>query len=247
MSPVAYEDRVEVRRDEVVVLYGQSSVETGTLSVLPGATFTLYDSAGQSVPALTGVPITGYDVPGAVVRVWYRLDTVGLPPGVYNGVFTYTVVASEDSINRVDRPDIQLHILQEVEVPATYDLTTAIGQCRLVSGDKDLTEPVLNDAEWQYLLDQAGTTPEGEPRIFLAVSLFFHQLANTHAPLSTLEKVAIFETDEKKAQDALVERIKAMERLDLQRGYGTPRVLATTERFSRFPPADGITRPLEDW
>lgn len=38
----------------------------------------------------------------------------------------------------------------------TYDLSTAVGKCRLLAADTDVSQPVFSDEEWQAFLDWSG-------------------------------------------------------------------------------------------
>lgn len=107
--PDAYADPLIVGEKRPV--FGSASAPSGATNGAPSsATFTLYDDAGSVVTGFNAVSITGADPGGTqVVRVWYLLDSTGLTPGVYRGVFKFTSLGS-DGISRIFEPSVGITV-----------------------------------------------------------------------------------------------------------------------------------------
>lgn len=230
----SYDQQVTVRQGETCILYGQSTVSTGTLTLMEGSTFTLRDASNAVV---TGFPAgtTGYDTAAAAtVKVWYQLDTSYLKPGVYYGLFSYILTASSDGLQRLDVPDIQVIVLPAVHAVATYDLTTAVGKVRFWVRDTDLSAPTFSDAELQLFVDQAGLDSSNNPRLFRAAYYGLMALATDASKIAAVEKIGVFGTDSYKTWQAITAQAKLVNELDMQ-GV-TPYVLENTAGFDRYIP-----------
>jgi|DewCreStandDraft_4_1066084.scaffolds.fasta_scaffold46658_4 hypothetical protein len=109
--PDAY---ARIRKGERRPLYGQALAPVGqTLSIQPGATYTLYAASGSEVAGHTALPVSGYESgPLESPRVWVILDTqapVDLPAGYYTLVFRFQAAGS-DGITRVFVPGIEVEV-----------------------------------------------------------------------------------------------------------------------------------------
>ncbi len=106
------EDFVRMRQGERRPVYGELTTAEGTLTIapVPGPSVILYDRTGAVVSGFNGIAATGFDVGAqAAPRVWFALETSGLPAGFYTLVFTLTATGS-DGLVRVYRPCIEVQV-----------------------------------------------------------------------------------------------------------------------------------------
>jgi hypothetical protein len=105
-----------LRKGEKRPVYGQVTVETGTLTIsaIPAPTCTLYGASGAAIAGLTDVSATGYDAgASAAPKIWYDLDSTSpviLAPGFYTMVFKLSATGS-DGMGRVLEPSAEIQVL----------------------------------------------------------------------------------------------------------------------------------------
>ena len=202
---MAYEAVVNIRKGSIENVYGNSSVDTGTLALASGGTFSLYNQLGEVV--LDAVAITGHSSsPAASIDVWYLLDASTLDAGVYFGLFSYNVTPSSDSAQRTDRPALQINILDYVEVVATFDLATNIGKTRLYLGDRDPQNPIWKDSELSFFLTQVSTP-------IRAAALGYDVAAGQESYLAMYERLQVFSVDRRTLPKALREQADRLREL----------------------------------
>jgi hypothetical protein len=191
-----------------------TGVGAATAIINAGSTFTLYDQLQALVAGFVNVPVTGYDAGSNLTtgRVWYNFDSTGLAPGVYYGVFSYSIVGA-DTLVRNNKPDLQIQVLAIVEIIATYDLTTLRGQIRLWGRDKDMVNPINSDLEIDSCLFATGYIGAGADTfqslymgtVFLAAAFVFDLMAADAAKVAIIEKIGAISENTKVTYDALKE------------------------------------------
>jgi hypothetical protein len=105
---------VRMRKGETRPLYGRAGVVSGSLTILGGGVYTLFNSAGAAVAGHDSQPVTGYDdVISQSPRVWFNLNTespADLAPGWYTLVFRFSALGG-DGILRTYVPSVGLQVL----------------------------------------------------------------------------------------------------------------------------------------
>lgn len=193
---MAYDAKIEMRVGERKMLFAQSSVDAGTLTVQPGGTLTLTNTAGTVV--LGPVGITGYtQTPEALVEVWYDFDSAAYPDAVYVASFDYSAVASDDSATRTDLPTVQVKLLPIVEIVATYDITSLVGQTRFHAADTDVADPIWSDAELSYCLTQT------ESSVMRAAAMALRAAAVDRAKIALIVRKGTLSRDRTKVPELL--------------------------------------------
>ena len=210
-----YEASITLRQGEIRPVYGQAiAAPTDTVTILnaPGSpysapTFTLLDSSGVAVTGFSGVTIPGANYQGTALAaplLWFVLNTTGLNPGAYVARFVFAVRSTQDGLTRELTCEVQARVLAGVEVAATYDLATPIGQARLYGLDGDTATAIFSDAEWTQFLADGGGVP------ILAASLALEVVATDRARVALVVKVGALGSNEVGVCAALQERARQL-------------------------------------
>lgn len=187
-----------------------------TATILPGSTFTLYDQKSIPVTGITNVPVTGYDdgVDISTGRVWFLLDTTGIAPGIYYGVFSYSITGN-DTLVRNLKPDLQITVLAIVESIFTYDPTTLLGLVRTYARDTDPLNPILDDATIDAMIGMSGynglssdlwrTLGDVSYAVLISAAECLDLMARDAAKIALIEKIGAISENTKVTYDALRE------------------------------------------
>ncbi len=207
---MAYDADVAVRQGSIRPLYAEAvpSHGDGTAIVQAGATFTLFREDGTVEPGFSEVAVSGYEHgPERVLRVWYLLNTAGIAPGAYSGLFTFQADGA-DAIDETFVVDLKITILAAVEVTATYveaDLATSpLYQTRFHAGDTNAASAIWSDAELNYLLTISGGVVQ------LAAAQALEALALDRAKLANAVRIGAFGNGEAEAYKAISERARRL-------------------------------------
>ena len=215
-----YEASITLRQGEIRPIYGQAITalnDTVTILSAPGSpysapTFTLLDGGGAIVPGFSGISLLAANYQGTALAaplLWFTLNTNGLNPGAYVARFVFAVRSTTDGLTRELVCEAQTRLLPGVEVAATCDLATPIGQARLYGLDADVMTAVFSDAEWTQFLADAGGVP------LLAASLGLEVMATDRARMALVVKVGALGSNEAGVCAALQERARQLRSLAL--------------------------------
>jgi hypothetical protein len=234
-----YEERVRMRIGEIKPVFGQSKADRGLLTLQSGATFMLYDAAGEIVAGFDGVAITGNSVsPAREINIWYLLDSTNLTAQLYTGLFTYNITSSSDVLNRRDRPGVQIDLLPAVETPALWDTSTNEGKTRIYLSDLDKSNPIWTSEVVAFLLSETGGIP------IRAAALGFNVAAGSAAYLALYDRAQTFSVDRRQLPQALRDQATSLRELsdtelaDLAAGAGGSVNKTTVEIFPATTEAD---------
>lgn len=210
-----YEASITLRQGEIRPVYGQAiAAPNDTVMIVSAPTipysapaFTLLDGLGRAVAGFDGVAIPATSYQGTALAaplIWFVLNTNGLNPGAYVARFVFAARSTADGLTRELACEVQARILAGVEVAATYDVATAIGQARLCGLDTDVATAVFSDAEWTQFLSDAGGVP------LLAASLGLEVMATDRARMALVVKVGALGSNEAGVCAALQERAQQL-------------------------------------
>jgi hypothetical protein len=207
---MAYDAEVVVRQGSIRPLYAEAIAThgAGTAIVQSGGTFTLYREDGTIEPGFSSVAISGYERgPERNLRVWYLLNTAGIAPGGYSGLFTFQADGA-DGIDETFAVDLKITIVAPVEVTATYveaELATSpLFQTRFHAGDTNAASAIWSDAELNYLITISGGVVQ------LAAAQALETLALDRAKLANAVRIGAFGNGEAEAYKAIAERAKRL-------------------------------------
>ena len=243
-----YQAQLTMRQGEIEPVFGQVSAQIGdtiTLLAAPSSpysapTFTLFDSTGNAVAGFSGVAISsGNWQTGALALVmfWYVLDTTALAPGAYVARLSAAFQSTADQILRQKVSEVQISVLGSVEIVATYDLTTALGQARSYCLDTDTANAVFTDAEMQHFLNDSAGVP------MLAASLALEMLANDNLRLANAIRIGAYKNTSGSIYEALVERAARLRAI----APITPVVVSTPAIFTNGDDTQGIVGTMDIW
>jgi hypothetical protein len=209
-----YDADVVVRQGSIRALYAEAVAKeganegAGSAVIQPGAVFTLYQENGTIEPGFSAVAVSGYEHgPQRDLRVWYLLNTAGIEPGAYRGLFMFQANEA-DGIDQTFAVDLKITVLAPVEVTATYVeaqlATSPLYQTRLHAGDTDVSSAIWSDAELTYLLTISGGVAQ------LAAAQALETLALDRAKLANAVRIGAFGNGEAEAYKAIAERAKRL-------------------------------------
>ena len=257
---------ITFRQGEQDVVYATfQGTAPATATIASGSTFTLYDQNGIPVTAMNNVAVTGADA-GAVStgRVWYNFSSAGIAPGIYYGVFNYSITGLDGLVRNL-RPDLQISIIPIVEIVGTYNLATMRGQIRLWSRDRDMTSPINSDPEVDSCLAATGYVGTGADvyiagmntdRIFFAAAYAFDLMAGDAAKQAIIEKIGAISDNTKVTYDALKDMAKELRQrasqnvlpnvgsLTKDAFYNTPWIKLSDDGNGNLSP---VRSPLDSW
>lgn len=229
---MAYDYEVDRPSGDKRPLYGTATAPAGYTVTLTGAgTFTLFDATGAIVTNFNAIPATGYDG-GALLtaRTWFNFDTTGLATGYYTSLHSFPGTATTDNLPRVFEVRGQIDILPPVEVVASYDLTTPVGQTRLYFADTVASDAVFSDAELlRYLADTGGV-----PRIAAATAL--ETAAADAAKVAVIAKNVDISTDVSKISGMLLASAQR-----LRDNYAPVAVVISNDQIWSMSTGNGLT------
>jgi len=203
-----YDAEVLIRQGSIRPLYAEAEAAKGTAVVQSGAVFTLFREDGSIEPGFDAVAVSGYEQgPRRDLRVWYLLNTTGIAPGGYSGLFTFQADGA-DGIDETFAIDLKITVTPPVEVTATYleaELAASpLFQTRLNAGDTDVASAIWSDAELNYFLMISGGVVQ------LAAAQALEALALDRAKLANAVRIGAFGNGEAEAYKAIAERAKRL-------------------------------------
>lgn len=107
---------------------------------------------------------------------------------------------------------------------ATYNLSTAVGKCRLYAADTNIVEAIFDDDEWQVFLDDRGGN------VFLAAADGLEAMAADASKVAVVMKNDVNVTDPTKMAQQLADRAIAL-RSRAATSSGATQVVATDRVF----------------
>ncbi len=242
---MGYEAQISIRQGEIEPVFGQALAQTGdtlTLQATPSApflspTFTLLDSGGNTI--VSAAITSGNWQTGALATVlyWYNLNTQAYAPGVYIARLSAAFLSTADQLTRQRISEVQISLLAGVEIIATYDPATPLGQARLYCLDTDIANAVFSDVEMNRFLQDAAGVP------MLAASLALEMLANDNLRLANAIRIGAYKNTSGSVYQALVERAARLRAI----APVPPVVVSSPAVFTNGDPSQGTVGTMDVW